>query len=240
MATPITWKNSTLAEVVELYPPDGWEFFELEGTKKLIKKASEAIAETREKSGAAIYPPLGMVFACFEALRPENVKVIIIGQDPYHGPGQATGRAFAVSRKIKPPPSLKNIYVELEKEGWSVRYPKRGSNLRRWEKQGVLLLNTSLTVEEGKPNSHAEIWATFCRELVKWIDREFADRPVIFLLWGKHAQNFASIVSDKHPKVMCAHPSPFSARNGFFDSGCFQKVNAKLKGLGKTPIDWSL
>lgn len=229
----LTWKNSNLLELVEEYPPPGWDFFTDPKTKKLIATVSKKLPTTY-----AMYPPLDLVFIAFEMVPVRKVKVVLIGQDPYHGKGQAIGRSFAVGEGTKPPPSLKNIYVELATQGFSVADPKKGSDLRKWERQGVLLLNTSLTVEEGRPGSNAADWSEFSKRLISWMDSELG--PAVFLLWGKHAQKIAAGLSKKHVKVECAHPSPFSARSGFFGSECFLKVNAALKKLGRKEIDWSL
>ena len=233
----LTWKNSNLLELVEEYPPPGWDFFIDPGTKKLLGTVSKKLPSTYP-----LYPPLDLVFIAFEMVPARKVKVVLIGQDPYHGKGQAIGRSFAVGDGTRPPPSLKNIYLEVAAQGtaqgWTVADPKKGSDLRKWERQGVLLLNTSLTVEEGRPGSNAADWSDFSARLVKWMDRNL--EPTVFLLWGKHAQKIASGLSKKHVKVECAHPSPFSARSGFFGSECFLKVNAALKKLGRKEIDWSL
>ena len=177
----------------------------------------------------------------FNALRYtsfNDTKVVIIGQDPYHGAGQAHGLCFSVKKGIEPPPSLKNIYKELHDDiGFTI--PTHGE-LTDWAKQGVLLLNTVLTVRSGSPNSHKGIgWEQFTDRVISEIDKK--QTPVVFLLWGANARKKAEIIKNTiHKKLITVHPSPLSAYNGFFGCRHFSKTNSILISSGQTPIDWTI
>jgi len=189
-------------------------------------------------AGKTIYPPGKQIFNAFEWTPFNHVKVVILGQDPYHGAGQAHGLSFSVPDKVAPPPSLVNIFKEIN-EDLDIPIPRTG-NLERWAKQGVLMLNASLTVEANTPNSHSQIgWHTFTDEVIKHIS---ADKEhVVFMLWGKFAQNKEGLIdATKHLILKAAHPSPFSAHSGFFGSRHFSKTNNWLRDHGMKPIDWNL
>ena len=189
-------------------------------------------------AGKTIYPPGKQIFNAFEWTSFSNVKVVILGQDPYHGTGQAHGLSFSVQNKVAPPPSLVNIYKEIN-DDLDIPIARTG-NLEPWAKQGVLLLNASLTVEANTPNSHSQIgWHTFTDEVIKHIS---ADKEhVVFMLWGKFAQNKEGLIDGtKHLILKAAHPSPFSAHSGFFGSKHFSKANNWLREQGIKPIDWNL
>lgn len=193
----------------------------------------------KERSaGKTIYPPADQLFSAFKETPYEQVKVVILGQDPYHGPGQAHGLAFSVQPSVTPPPSLKNIFLELHND-LGISIPNHGY-LKKWANQGVLLLNTSLSVERGKPQSHANIgWTTFTDKVITKLN----DHPqrLVFLLWGAHAQSKASLIdTQKHLVLKAAHPSPFSAHRGFLGCRHFSKANEFLEANGREPIDWSL
>lgn len=189
-------------------------------------------------SGKVIYPPQSDLFSAFKETAYEDVKVVILGQDPYHGPNQAHGLSFSVMPGVKPPPSLKNIFLEL-KNDLDVPIPSHGC-LKQWANQGVLLLNTSLSVEEAKPQSHAKIgWATFTDKVMEKLNEH--PEPLVFLLWGSHAKNKGALINQqKHLVLTAAHPSPLSVYQGF--SGCkhFSKANDFLISKGRKPIDWGL
>jgi uracil-DNA glycosylase len=189
-------------------------------------------------AGKVIYPPGKLIFNAFDNTPFDKVKVVIIGQDPYHGPGQAHGLCFSVPDKVQPPPSLINIFKELH-EDLGIPLPNSG-NLEKWAKQGVLLLNASLTVEASKPMSHSEIgWHVFTNEVIKHISRD--REHVVFMLWGKFAQNKETLIDgSKHKILKAAHPSPLSAYNGFMGCKHFSKANNWLREMGEKPIDWSL
>ncbi len=189
------------------------------------------------KAGKIIYPPQNELFNAFKETPYDQVKVVILGQDPYHGPGQAHGLSFSVQPGIKPPPSLKNIFKELHSD-LNLQIPTHGC-LKKWANQGVLLLNTSLSVEQNKPQSHAQIgWTTFSDNVIRKLNEY--PKSLVFLLWGAHAKSKGSLISDKHLALTAAHPSPFSAHQGFFGCHHFSQANAFLKSHGREPIDWSL
>lgn len=188
--------------------------------------------------GKIIYPPGGQIFNAFRHTPLDKVKVVILGQDPYHNPGQAHGLSFSVPDGIKPPPSLLNIFKEIQ-EDLGIAAPATG-NLTYWADQGVLLLNAALTVEANQPNSHSQVgWHMFTDEVIRHISQ--AKEHVVFMLWGRFAQNKASLIdSSKHLVLKSAHPSPLSAYNGFFGCRHFSKANNYLQEHGQRPIDWSL
>lgn len=189
--------------------------------------------EYKEKD---IYPPKSRILRALNLTKYEDVKVVILGQDPYHGVGEANGLAFAVSNGVKLPPSLKNIYKELN-DDLGIEAPNVG-NLECWAKEGVLLLNAILTVEKDKPASHKNIgWEQFTDAIIKKINE--SDNPVVFILWGNFARSKKNLITNpKHYIIESPHPSPFSARYGFFGSKPFSKTNAYLKSQGLKEIDW--
>ena len=188
-------------------------------------------------AGKVIYPPGGEIFRAFDLTPVDQVKVVILGQDPYHGPGQAMGLSFSVPDGIPAPPSLKNIFQEIETD-LGVKMSGR-PNLEGWARQGVLLLNSVLTVEAGQPTSHSRIgWQEFTDAVIKYLS---ANRSgIVFLLWGRYAADKASLIdSTKHHVLIAAHPSPL-ARGAFFGCKHFSKTNSILAAEGKEPIDWQL
>lgn len=191
-----------------------------------------------KNKGFLIYPPGKEIFNAFNHTPFEKVKVVIVGQDPYHGRGQANGLCFSVSPDIKPPPSLQNIFKELN-DDLGIPIPEHG-NLEKWADQGVLLLNASLTVRANEPNSHqGKGWENFTNSAIKKLsdDRE----GLVFLLWGKFAQAKDILIdSTKHHILKAPHPSPYSASYGFFGCRHFSKTNKLLEQQGKEPVDWSL
>jgi uracil-DNA glycosylase len=194
--------------------------------------------KNQKAKGKIIYPKSSDIFNALKYTPFENVKVVIIGQDPYHGPNQAHGLCFSVQAGIKPPPSLENIFKELH-EDIGMPTPNHG-NLEKWAQQGVLLLNAVLTVEAGKPQSHANIgWEIFTDKIIRVLNEE--KEGLIFLLWGSPAQKKGSIInSQRHHILKAPHPSPLSASRGFFGCRHFSKTNDLLRKMGKEPIDWSL
>jgi len=194
--------------------------------------------KAEKMSGKTIYPPGSLIFNAFNTTHFDNVKVVIIGQDPYHGQGQAHGLSFSVPKGIPPPPSLINIFKELQND-IGLTIPNHG-NLTHWAEQGVMLLNASLTVRANEPMSHAGIgWAEFTNAVIEKISA--LKKHVVFLLWGKFAQEKISLVDEtKHLVLKAAHPSPFSADKGFFGCKHFSKANAWLMSKGIDPVDWKL
>ena len=188
--------------------------------------------------GATVYPPGSLIFNAFNTTPFEKVKVVILGQDPYHGPGQAHGLCFSVQMGVPPPPSLVNIYKELHTDvGFKI--PNHGY-LQKWAEQGVLLLNTCLTVRAGQAGSHhGHGWEQFTTAAVQKLSAQ--REGIVFLLWGRPAQQKESLIDTlKHTVLKATHPSPLSAYNGFFGCKHFSKTNELLKQGGKTPIDGQL
>lgn len=191
-----------------------------------------------EYSTKTIYPDMHSIFNALKATAFRDVKVVILGQDPYHGAGQAHGMCFSVKKGVEPPPSLKNIFKELHSD-LNLPEPSHGE-LTYWAKQGVLLLNTVLTVREGSPNSHkGKGWETFTDRVISELNNK--QTPVVFLLWGNNARNKARVITNPlHIKLETVHPSPLSAYNGFFGCRHFSKANEILTKSGQTPIDWRI
>lgn len=191
-----------------------------------------------EYGSATIYPDMYHIYEALNLTSFEDVKVVILGQDPYHGPNQAHGLCFSVQPEVKIPPSLVNIYKELQSD-LGCYIPNNGY-LEKWAKQGILLLNTVLTVRAHEAFSHRNKgWETFTDQVIKALnDRE---DPVIFLLWGSPARKKKALITKGHHRIFeCAHPSPLSASRGFFGCQHFSKTNHILKELGKEPIDWQI
>jgi len=225
------------AEVNPVIHESWLEVLETEFQKPYFLELKEFLHE-EEQAGKQIFPPGPQIFNAFNSTPFDQVKVVILGQDPYHGPRQAHGLCFSVQDGIKSPPSLKNIFKELSAETGFI-IPQSG-NLQRWAGQGVFLLNAILTVEARKPASHQRKgWETFTDAVIRTIsDRS---KGVIFLLWGRFAGGKATLIDgSKHHILTAPHPSPFSARTGFFGCGHFTKVNELLSAQGKEPIDWTL
>ncbi|MHA7963725.1 uracil-DNA glycosylase [Paenibacillus sp. CAU 1782] len=185
-----------------------------------------------------IYPAKENIFNALHFTPYSGVKVLILGQDPYHGEGQSHGLSFSVRRGVKQPPSLKNIFKELEAD-LGHRAPAHGE-LEAWAKQGVLLLNTVLTVEDGQPASHQKLgWENFTDRIISLLNER--ETPVVFVLWGRHAQaKKAAIDTSRHCIIESAHPSPLAARTGFFGSKPFSRANEFLKQQGIDPVDWQI
>lgn len=194
--------------------------------------------KTEKTQGKTIYPPGAFIFNAFNSTPFDKVKVVILGQDPYHGAGQAHGLCFSVQTGVQPPPSLVNIFKELQ-DDIGISIPRHG-NLTHWAQQGVFLLNASLTVRSGEPMSHAKIgWARFTDTVIKKISEE--KKHVVFILWGKFAQEKKLLIDEnKHCIIKSAHPSPLSAHAGFLGSKPFSKTNQWLISKGIDPVDWSL
>ena len=195
--------------------------------------------KTEKAAGKTIYPSGSNIFNAFNKTPFDKVKVVILGQDPYHGFGQAHGLSFSVLPGVKIPPSLQNIFKEI-KADIGVENPPNFGDLTHWAEQGILLLNAALTVRDGEPMSHAKIgWAQFTDAVIKTISDK--KENVIFLLWGKFAQDKQVLINtDSHYILKAAHPSPLSAHNGFFGCKHFSKTNEILVKHGENPIDWKL
>jgi uracil-DNA glycosylase len=201
-------------------------------------QALVAFLKDEKRLGKTIYPPGTQIFRAFELCPLPKVKVVILGQDPYHGPGQAHGLCFSVSSGMPPPPSLQNIFKELHADV-GIPIPRSG-DLTPWATQGVFLLNAILTVEAHKPTSHrGKGWETFTDQVIRIISEE---RPaVVFLLWGQYARSKKKLIDTRRHLVLeAAHPSPYSADSGFFGCRHFSQANAFLQRHGLDPIDWRL
>ena len=216
---------------------NGWdevlaEEFEKDYFKKIIQKVDE------EYNTRRIYPNKNKIFSCFKLTDFKDVRVVILGQDPYHGEGQAHGLCFSVMPGVPAPPSLVNIFKEI-KDDIGGFVPDNGY-LVPWARQGVLLLNTVLTVREGVPNSHRSLgWEEFTDAVIKKLNE--SDRKIIFLLWGNNAKQKANLIdTTKHTILDAAHPSPLSSHHGFFGCKHFSKTNEILKAMGEKPINWQI
>lgn len=192
----------------------------------------------QERRDHPVYPPADEVFAALHCTPYAEVKVMILGQDPYHGPGQAHGLCFSVRRGVRVPPSLMNIHKELHAD-LDLPIPDHG-NLEAWARRGVLLLNTTLTVRGGEAASHQKHgWETFTDRVIEVVAAK--DEPVVFILWGASARRKRALIDTaRHTIIESAHPSPLSAHNGFFGSRPFSRTNAALAAAGRDPVDWDL
>lgn len=220
---------------MEVKIEQGWkEILRNEFEKPYFKELVEFVRE--EYKTGQIYPPGSLIFSAFDHCSFIAVKVVIIGQDPYHGPGQANGLCFSVAENIKMPPSLVNIFKEMQ-DDLGKPFPPNGS-LIRWADQGVLLLNATLTVRASSPGSHqGKGWEQFTDAVIEKLNREKSG--LVFVLWGAYAQRKGEIIDrERHYVIASPHPSPFSAHKGFFGSKPFSKVNAYLRQAGKDEIDW--
>ena len=216
-----SWKNVLKAEFNKPY------FLEIVTFLKMEKA-----------TGKTVYPPGSLIFNAFNSTPFENVKVVLLGQDPYHGPGQAHGLSFSVPDGIPPPPSLMNIFKEMQAD-LGVPFPRSG-NLQHWANRGVLLLNASLTVRAQEPMSHSRMgWSEFTNAAISKLSDQ--RKNLVFLLWGKFAQEKQALIDEtKHLVLKAAHPSPLSAHNGFLGCRHFSKTNEYLVSNKTDPIDWTL
>lgn len=229
-------KNKILKEEYTMFIND-WNTILNEEINKPYFKQLQVYLQQQYKENT-VYPSQEDMFNAFNYTAFEHTKVVIIGQDPYHGREQAEGLSFSVKPGMNIPPSLKNIFKELHSD-LECQMPTNGS-LLPWAKQGVLLLNTVLTVEAGIPNSHKGLgWELFTDHVISLLNER--KKAIVFVLWGKHAQQKRELVTDKkHLIIESAHPSPFSARRGFFGSCPFSKVNDFLRANGEKEIDWCI
>ncbi len=209
-----------------------------EKEKPYFKALLDRVRQARQ-SGETIYPSEHDTFNAFRLTPLEQVKVVILGQDPYHGPNQAHGLAFSVKPSVRIPPSLVNIYKELHTDIPGFSMPNHGF-LEQWAQQGVLLLNTVLTVQAGQAHSHAAWgWETFTDEVIRALNEKRDN--IVFMLWGSHAQKKGAFIDrQRHLVLTSVHPSPLSAHRGFFGSRHFSKANAYLQNHGISPIDWQV
>ena len=214
-----------------------WSSFIAQESTQPYFQTLTAFIDAELTLGKSIYPPKSAVFKAFEYCPFDQIKVVILGQDPYHNPGQAHGLSFSVPKGLKPPPSLKNIFKELQTD-LQMTIPAHG-DLTAWTQQGVLLLNACLTVEANLPASHqSKGWETFTNKVIRMISDKHTG--VVFMLWGNFAKQKKHLIDAKHLVLEAAHPSPFSAYQGFFGCQHFSKANAFLSAHKKPIIDWRL
>ena len=218
---------------------ESWkEVLEAEFDKEYMIKL-RSFLQSQQEQKRLIYPENGLIFNAFKHTPFNKVKVVIIGQDPYHGANQAHGLSFSVQKGVPIPPSLQNIFKELQSEYLDFQFPKHG-DLSSWADQGVLLLNATLTVEATKAGSHQKQgWEQFTDQVIQLLSEQ--RKGIVFLLWGKYAQAKAGLIDqNKHLVLMATHPSPFSAYNGFFGCNHFIKTNEFLEKNGEKGIDWKV
>ncbi|KUM53058.1 uracil-DNA glycosylase [Rheinheimera sp. EpRS3] len=209
-----------------------------EKTQPYFIETLEQVKQARQ-AGQVIYPPESDVFNAFKLTGLDNLKVVILGQDPYHGPNQAHGLAFSVRQGVRVPPSLQNMYKELALEYADFQIPQHGC-LESWARQGVLLLNTVLTVVATQPNSHRHLgWEQFTDKVIAQISVQC--QGIVFLLWGSHAQKKGRLIDrQRHFVLEAPHPSPLSAHRGFLGCGHFKQANELLVKQGKDPVNWQI
>ena len=216
--------------------PESWrEVLRNETSQPYFTKLTEFVA--RERATHHVFPSEDNVFAALQLTAPQDVRVVIVGQDPYHGAGQAHGLSFSVQQGTRIPPSLRNIYAELHSD-LDVPLPSHG-NLEAWAKQGVLLLNSTLTVREGEAGSHTgQGWETFTDAIISYLGSR--QEHIVFVLWGAHAGRKVSLIGQHHTVITSVHPSPLSAHRGFFGSRPFSQANAALQHHGQNEINWAI
>ena len=221
---------------MEVKIEESWKkVLEKEFDEKYFGDLIEFVKSEYQKS--TVYPPAKFIFNAFNLTPFDRVKVVILGQDPYHGPNQANGLAFSVNDNISNPPSLVNIYKEIETD-LGIKTKNKNGNLESWARQGVLMLNATLTVRSGQAGSHQNRgWEKFTDAVIKILSEQ--KENLVFILWGAYAQKKGSVIDkNKHMVIKSAHPSPLSAYNGFFGSKPFSQTNTYLIFNGKDPIDW--
>lgn len=219
--------------------PTGWKRVLTQEKEKPYFQSLTRFLKSRYEAGARIFPARPNILRALQSVDYDDVKVVILGQDPYHGPGQAVGLSFAVPNELWPkPPSLQNIFKEIEAD-IGARLPEGKSDLTGWASQGVLLLNTVLTVEAGQPLSHRDRgWESFTDRVIELLNAR--EQPAVFILWGAHAQKKKAMIDGRrHFVIESAHPSPLSAHRGFLGSKCFSRANALLvQKMRREPVDW--
>jgi uracil-DNA glycosylase len=216
--------------------PESWrEVLRNETSQPYFVELSEFVL--RERTTSTVFPSEREVFTALQLTSPHDVRVVIVGQDPYHGAGQAHGLSFSVQHGTRIPPSLRNIYAELHSDFDSP--PPQHGNLEAWAKQGVLLLNSTLTVREGEAGSHAgHGWEMFTDAIISYLGS--SQRHIVFVLWGAHAGKKASLVNPQHTVITSVHPSPLSAHRGFFGSRPFSRANRALSDHNQPEINWAI
>jgi len=227
-----------MSQVDRVKLEDSWKAALQAEFEQPYMKELGAFLRSEKAAGKIIYPPGPLIFNALNSTPVDQVRAVILGQDPYHGPGQAHGLCFSVQPGVAPPPSLQNIFKELKRD-LNLDIPRHGY-LQHWADQGVLMLNTSLTVEQGLAGSHAKMgWQRLTDRIIEVVSERCSS--VVFMLWGAHAQSKARLIDPtKHLLLKSVHPSPLSAHRGFIGNGHFSRANQFLKQQGKEPIDWRL
>lgn len=227
-----------MSQVDRVKLEDSWKAALQAEFEQPYMKELGAFLRSEKAAGKIIYPPGPLIFNALNSTPVDRVRAVILGQDPYHGAGQAHGLCFSVQPGVAPPPSLQNIYKELKRD-LNLDIPRHGY-LQHWADQGVLMLNTSLTVEQGMAGSHAKMgWQRLTDRIIEVVSERCSN--VVFMLWGAHAQSKARLIDpSKHLLLKSVHPSPLSAHRGFIGNGHFSRANQFLKQQGKEPIDWRL
>lgn len=232
------YQNTRLWDYLKSNLPSKWkDLFESDDMQIILKKISDELYERGQEE--TIYPPMEDIFRIFYMMSPGDIKVVILGLDPYSNKGSATGMSFSVGKGNKINPSLQNIKKEIQACGYTDE--KMCGDLTCWAKQGLFLWNTALTVRESSAESHLKIWVEFSKKVVSYITKK--NKKIIFLMWGNKALNYVKYFDEQFDKdniISCAHPSPLSASRGFHGSKCFDKVNEKLSNIGIDNIDWSI
>jgi uracil-DNA glycosylase len=231
----------TTPQSPQIQLPPGWLLVLQEQFSMPYMQQLKAFLVQRKKQGAIIFPPSSQWFNALNLTDFNDVKVVILGQDPYHGAGQAHGLSFSVQSPTLPPPSLNNIFKELQNDlELPLNAPKQNTDLSRWAKQGVLLLNSVLTVEQSQPASHAnQGWEKFTDEIIHLLNQK--REHLVFILWGSYAQKKGNLIDPKrHLIIRSAHPSPLSSHRGFFGSKPFSRTNHYLSQHQQTIIDWTV
>jgi uracil-DNA glycosylase len=231
----ISWDTITLEEYTNSYTPPGWEDVFEAVEDDVIPEISELLERYSQKN--TIYPPLPFVFNALDSLRPEDIKVVIIGQDPYINKGEAMGLSFSVPDGVKVPPSLRNIYKELTAEGYTGYKNRKTGDLTPWVEKGVFLYNTCLTVNQGDSASHKDLWGEFTDMVINYLNHQ---EHIAWILLGAKAQKYAKkLDKDKHGVYMAGHPSPLNRNGGFSGSGIFEEAQEYLEKHGRE-FSWNL
>jgi len=227
-----------MSQVDRVKLEDSWKAALQSEFEQPYMKELGAFLRSEKAAGRIIYPPGPLIFNALNSTPVDQVRAVILGQDPYHGAGQAHGLCFSVQPGVAPPPSLQNIFKELKRD-LNLDIPRHGY-LQHWADQGVLMLNTSLTVEQGMAGSHAKMgWQRLTDKIIEVVSERCSN--VVFMLWGAHAQSKAKLIDPtKHLLLKSVHPSPLAAHRGFVGNGHFSRANQFLKQQGKEPIDWRL
>lgn len=230
----ITWKNTSLTRLLKECIPTGWEEL-FEAAEEILPGVSEKLREYAKKN--VVYPPIQFVFNSFDSLRPRDIKIVIIGMDPYINKGEAMGWSFSVPDGIKVPPSLRNIYKELDNEGFVGYKQRKTGELTEWVKRGVFLYNVCLTVNSGKSGSHGNLWDEFTNMLINYLNEQGG---IAWILLGKKAEMVAKqLDKDTHGIFIAGHPSPLNRNGNFIGSNVFKKAQKYLHAQGKE-FTWDL